>query len=228
MAKCHHLSDLFNVDLTFLRVRCRDYVIKLWSLAPAKFGLQSIDIYWRKCQYEPYTLCKRLKQGWTPVERARVQSHLMNGLSQFHDFLARIREVDQGAKLGCMDDWHLDFMTQDTYGNSRLEPGRLEIKEFCQSNLVNDVFFSVKFKHSDSNALRVWILHATHQCLIYLGDLSRYLLEFIPRPDLEVPHRYYLQAFQVDPSNGTPFNQLATLSGDKCHGLDATFFYLRG
>ena len=88
--------------------------------------------------------------------------------------------------------------------------------------------FTVKFKHSDREALRTWISATTHRCLICFGDLSRYLMEFLPCPDLEIPHRYYLQAFQVDPSNGTPFNQLATLAGDRCHGMDATFYYLRG
>ena len=40
VAKCRLLSDLFSVDLCFLRVRCRDYAVKLWNVAPTKYGMQ--------------------------------------------------------------------------------------------------------------------------------------------------------------------------------------------
>ena len=173
---------------------------------------QALDIYWRKCQYETYTLCKRLKQGWTPLERALVQSHLMNGVSQYHAFLGWIRDIDQTSRINCMPEWNLDFLEESHYGHSH-------------SNLAAS-------QHSGgsnaSSSSRQWIAEVTHRCLICLGDLSRYLVEFLACPDLEIPHRYYLQAFQVSPAVGTPFNQLATLSGDRYHGLEATFYYLRG
>ena len=47
---------------------------------------------------------------------------------------------------------------------------------------------------------------------------------------LQVAQRYYFAALAVDPSNGAPYNQLASMvpAGRAEYGLEAAFFYLRG
>jgi protein SMG5 len=38
-----------------------------------------------------------------------------------------------------------------------------------------------------------WAKQATHRCLVYLGDLSRYILDLDPHWDTGLAVRYYLQ-----------------------------------
>jgi len=42
-----------------------------------------------------------------------------------------------------------------------------------------------------------------------------------------ISQRYYHQALTLQPSNGLPYNQLATLSVDLNFGLNSVFYYLR-
>ncbi|XP_066253479.1 nonsense-mediated mRNA decay factor SMG5 [Euwallacea similis] len=75
--------------------------------------------------------------------------------------------------------------------------------------------------------LKEWGLQAIHQCLIYLGDLSRYKLELKPNSDSAFAIRYYLQAAAFKPDFGMPHNQMGTLSMNKNNFLDAVYHYLR-
>ena len=49
--------------------------------------------------------------------------------------------------------------------------------------------------------------------------------------ELQIAERYYFAALTVDPSNGAPYNQLASMAsagGSSDYGLEPAFFYLRG
>ncbi|CAH0559256.1 unnamed protein product [Brassicogethes aeneus] len=72
-----------------------------------------------------------------------------------------------------------------------------------------------------------WAQLAVHQCLIYLGDLSRYKLDIYPNWEPTLANRYYLQAILYKPEHGMPHNQMGTLSMGQNKFLDAVYHYIR-
>lgn len=81
-------------------------------------------------------------------------------------------------------------------------------------------------KSPDKNLIK-WATECCHRCLIYLGDLNRYLLDIYPLWDSGTAERYYHQATNMNLKCGRPFNQLGTLSGCKNYNLDAVYNYIR-
>ena len=71
----------------------RDYSLKLWNADPVQNGVSAVDLYWRKGIYDTFTAAKSIKQGWTPVERAYVKSHLYNGVGFLHHVLALLDDL---------------------------------------------------------------------------------------------------------------------------------------
>ncbi len=80
----------------------------------------------------------------------------------------------------------------------------------------------------DAERLKAFLCDCAHKCLTCLGDTHRYLLEFGANAKLRIAQRYYYQALALDPTNGSPYNQLAALTGTVNYGLDGALFYLRG
>jgi len=76
-----------------------------------------------------------------------------------------------------------------------------------------------------------WKEKVIFKCLMYMGDLTRYQLEFVSVAEgqnlAKIAKKYYLEALSVDQNQGQPFNQLAALSGSQCHGIIAVYYYLR-
>lgn len=72
-----------------------------------------------------------------------------------------------------------------------------------------------------------WANLSVHQCLIYLGDLSRYKLEIYPRIGPNLAFRYYLQAISFKSDHGMPHNQMGTLAMNQNKFLDAVYHYMR-
>ena len=92
-SRCRFVADLFKPQVALLRVKMRDYSLKLWNADPVQNGVSAVDLYWRKGIYDTFTAAKSIKQGWTPVERAYVKSHLYNGVGFLHHVLALIDEL---------------------------------------------------------------------------------------------------------------------------------------
>jgi hypothetical protein len=100
--------------------------------------------------------------------------------------------------------------------------------------LLSDRFYCISApresstRHYDPDRLSAFLRQCAHRCLVYLGDINRYLIEFGADVNLKISQRYYYEAISVDPTNGAPYNQLASMAGGANHGLEAAFFYLRG
>lgn len=75
--------------------------------------------------------------------------------------------------------------------------------------------------------LKQWARQAIHQCLIYMGDLSRYRQELEPSLGSAAATRYYLQAATFRPESGMPYNQMGTLAMHQNNLLDAVYYYMR-
>jgi hypothetical protein len=70
-----------------------------------------------------------------------------------------------------------------------------------------------------------WLKTACYRCLIHMGDAARYQFELV----MTGPHpvTFYHSAIALDPTNGTAFNQLAALAGDKNECFNAAYYYWR-
>lgn len=236
------VADLFNADLGVLRLRLRDYSVKLLHTDPIQYGLKAVDFYWRKGFHETVSRAKQLKKvrtsydssshsfdysvyfqgiNWTSNEKAYLHSHLMNGIGHFHHLIMILGEYDFTTEI------QIDFCGLHFYGNNI--PSGISPIYSCKLAVIALLSFSARKRtlRADRDRTTTCFVQILHKCLMCLGDLSRYQLEFVPATGLAIPQRYYHQALLLDPSNGVPFNQLAALARNDNDNIDATFFYLR-
>ena len=91
--------------------------------------------------------------------------------------------------------------------------------------------FIILFAAKKTIVDKVWLEQVIHRCLMCLGDLARYQLDATTGDDRTrvsgISQRYYHQALALQPNNGLPYNQLATLAVDLNFGLNSVFYYLR-
>ena len=67
----------------------------------------------------------------------------------------------------------------------------------------------------------------SQRLLLCLGDLTRYQHHLGRLPNLVQAHSFYLQAQQMNPKNGRPFNQLAIVALHGHRRLDCVYLYAR-
>ncbi|CAG9827087.1 unnamed protein product [Diabrotica balteata] len=100
----------------------------------------------------------------------------------------------------------------------------LDIKTFIDFPMIHS-------EKKDTGDVKIeaieWAKQSVHQCLIYLGDLSRYKLEIYPNWESTLACRYYLQAISYKPEYGMPHNQMGTLAMNQNSFLDAVYHYMR-
>lgn len=72
------------------------------------------------------------------------------------------------------------------------------------------------------------IRQVIHRCLVYMGDMSRYLEELAQtNSDRQLAIYWYEKAIIWDPRIGMPQNQLGTLMASVNYGLDSAYHYMR-
>lgn len=99
-------------------------------------------------------------------------------------------------------------------------------------DIKNDIDFAMiheekKTTNEINSECVQWAKEAIHQCLVYLGDLSRYKIEIYPNWEPTLAIRYYLQAISYRPECGMPHNQMGMLSMNHNHYLDSVYHYMR-
>lgn len=196
--------EVFLPAIESQRLKLCDYCERLVFSDPLGFGRKGEELLWRKGYYDVVTIAKRLRKNnvWTKDEEAHLQRHLYAGIGHYHHIIFRLQ---------------IDF--------------RLDLRGFVDFPLVVNDGGLMKGKHLSSRCQEEggieWAHQAVHRCLVYLGDLSRYLLEVYPQWDSGMPQRYYLQAVSLNADFGMPHNQLGTLSGTLNYNLDAAYYYMR-
>lgn len=123
-------------------------------------------------------------------------THIVCGIGHFHHFIARI-ESEMKMQIKELD-----------YTSFHLDGEHLDNNEVPNEE-------EIQFSRS-----------ATHSCLIYLGDLTRYQVEIFHAIEPSIAARYYLQAAHVDMASGMPYNQLGNLYLDKNYNLDSVCYYI--
>ena len=155
------------------------------------------------------------------MEKAYVKSHLYNGVGFLHHILSLVDELktefarrsDRTEVLDALD--ALDFCNLPPYGHELRNGG-------------SKGFF---LRSHDLGLVESFLKSCAHRCLLCIGDLNRYMIDLGSNAQLQVAERYYFAALTVDPSNGAPYNQLASMasnSGGADYGLEPAFFYLCG
>ena len=129
----------------------RDYSLKMWNADPVKNGVSAVDLYWRKGIYDTFTAAKTVKQGWTPVEKAYVKSHLFNGIGFLHHILALVDELktefarrsDSATEIiGALG--ALDFCNLPPYGHESKSGGRQLWSNLVPYRIYRDSHFRLK------------------------------------------------------------------------------------
>ncbi|KAF6039138.1 SMG5 [Bugula neritina] len=195
--------DLFSTETIFYRNRLKDYCERLMFHDPLEFGRKAEDLLWRKVFYEPIQSMKQIKKN-TKLPKNLVtsyQTHLMAAAGFYNHLLFRIQYEFKMSIESVTDCYYRRYSSAVEFeaGNS---------KQAAASGLS-------------------WAEKAIHRCLVYLGDLARYMKEYDGNRSWVLAQRYYYQALHYQPDNGMPHNQLGTLVGTRYYGLDAAYHYIR-
>ena len=201
------------------RSRLRELTTKLVTLDPVQLGTKAMEVYWRKAYHEPVALARQLREGdlLNRVEAALVEAHLGAGIGHYHATISTLAARSSWSSSALA----LDFGQSpvSSYGFSSATPKKIRAEEGEEA----------------------WTEGAIVRCLVCLGDLGRYLVEFC-NGAAALPARYYTLALRyfclsgiificcahrVRPTAGLPYSQLGTLAGERAEGLERLYYYLR-
>lgn len=235
------VGDLFTPNLQIQRRKLCEYCERLIFCDPVLYGRKGEELLWRKSFYDVVATAKKLKNGeYQPDDVANLQAHINSGIGFYHHFLLRL-QIDFNFDLSQFIDFPYfpsisnKISDKDSDKSSNKE-NKLNNKDNDSQIVVNNENkisnLEIKLKNKDNedltgDKLKEWLHYSVHQCLIYLGDLSRYKLEIYPNWEPVLANRYYLQAISFRPEYGMPHNQMGTLAMNQNNYLDAVYHYLR-
>ncbi|KAG5451493.1 Protein smg5 [Clonorchis sinensis] len=198
-------KTVFSYEAYGYRLRLKEALQKLMFLSPAH-ARRAEEMIWRKVFYEPLHLYKVYVKNndradhVTDFELA-LKMHLTSGIGFYQSLLLQLQSEWLDSSRENLLAWLPVPFHIPTYDES--------IYEFD----VKPVFSSFGEK-------------MVQKCLMYIGDLFRYLLEFNESVGKPLAYAYYNAALNFDPSMGLPHNQLGILDVGRCYGLNAIFHYL--
>lgn len=204
------VEDVFSLELLGLRTRMRDYVLRMLSLDPTKSGIKVLEQFWRKCYHEPYSVVRQLRgSGWTKSQASLIQSHLLSGMGTYQNLILHLVE-----KFGWEGhDATLDFIMTRQYGF-----GSLSVN--TKAALLDP--------DTEEPLGPAWVESCVIRCLVWLGDLARYLETDLTSSAAISATHYYRLASVLGPDTGQPLNNLAMLAGGHTNwGLDQLYLYLK-
>ena len=173
------------------RSRLRELTTKLVTLDPVQLGTKAMEVYWRKAYHEPVALARQLREGdmLNKVEAALVEAHLGAGIGHYHATLSTLAARSSWSSSALA----LDFGQSPVslYGFSSAIPKKIRADEGEEA----------------------WTEGAIVRCLVCLGDLGRYLVEFCNGAPA-LPARYYTLALRY-------FNLLSSIFFI-CHAQGST------
>ncbi|CAL8070202.1 unnamed protein product [Calicophoron daubneyi] len=200
------IKTVFSYEAYGYRLRLKETLQKLMFLDPAVHARRSEELIWRKVFYEPLHLYKmHIKNNDRPDRIAEfelmLRAHIVSGIGYYQSLLLQIQAdtMDDSSKCYAWipTAFHIPLYNVDTF---TFEVGR-----------------------SQSHALDRKVVQ---KCLMYIGDLFRYLIEFGESSAKPLAYGYYSAALDFDPGVGLPHNQLGILDVGRCYGLNAIFHYL--
>ncbi|XP_012164751.2 nonsense-mediated mRNA decay factor SMG5 [Bombus terrestris] len=200
------ITDLFTPSGEGLRVKLKDYCVRLITKDPVEYARKTEELLWRKAFYDIVYASKKLRKGnaWTETEKAMLSAHLAVGVGFYHHFILKL-QLEYGLDLvGAIDFAYVQNVTGLSSVKSKIS----------------------QTKHHTEEAKQC-VMRLIHRSLVCLGDLARYKLELDPYWDPLIAKRYYKMAIATDPNIGMPHNQMGTIAGNTNYGLDAVYHYMR-
>lgn len=200
------ITDLFTPSGEGLRVKLKDYCVRLITKDPVEYARKTEELLWRKAFYDIVYASKKLRKGnaWTETEKAMLSVHLAVGVGFYHHFILKL-QLEYGLDLvGAIDFAYVQNVTGLSSVKSKISQSKHHTEEVKQC-----------------------VMRLIHRSLVCLGDLARYKLELDPYWDPLIAKRYYKMAIATDPNIGMPHNQMGTLAGNTNYGLDAVYHYMR-
>ncbi|KAK6643805.1 hypothetical protein RUM43_000068 [Polyplax serrata] len=200
------VSNLFLPGLALLKTKLHDLCYKLILTDPLGHGKKGEELLWRKGYHDIFITAKQLRKNnmWSFEDVIHVQGLLMSGIGHYQHYLFKLQT-----------DYKLDFQGLVDFPLTTCALGLAKVGETVSTQRVPD------------KNLTEWAKESCYRCLIYLGDLNRYLLDIYPYWDSGTAERYYIQAANMNIRCGRPHNQLGTLAGSKNYNLDAAYHYIR-
>ncbi|XP_050496513.1 nonsense-mediated mRNA decay factor SMG5 [Bombus huntii] len=200
------ITDLFTPSGEGLRVKLKDYCVRLITKDPVEYARKTEELLWRKAFYDIVYASKKLRKGnaWTETEKAMLSVHLAVGVGFYHHFILKL-QLEYGLDLvGAIDFAYVQNVTGLSSVKSKISQSKHHTEEVKQC-----------------------VMRLIHRSLVCLGDLARYKLELDPYWDPLIAKRYYKMAIATDPNIGMPHNQMGTIAGNTNYGLDAVYHYMR-
>lgn len=171
-------------------------------------GRKSREVLWRKGYYELISLAKNLwlKNGGKDDEK-NLSRLITEGIATFTSIIVRMEEENLSDDLRHL----IDFSILEEASNGVTVKNALD------------------WNHEVSNGTIHYVNTTVHASLLSIGDLHRYYIDFNfadSKFTKEFASRYYLEAFNLNPSIGMAHNQLGTLFSGRNYDLDSTYHYL--
>lgn len=170
-------------------------------------GKKSREVLWRKGYYELISAAKGLwlKSGEKDDEE-NLSRLITEGIATFKSIIVRMEEENMSDDLRHLIDFSI---LEDTNGVTEKR--------------------SLDWNRDSFNGTIHYVKTTAHASLLSIGDLHRYYIDFNftnSKFTKEFASKYYLEAFNLNPSIGMAHNQLGTLFSGRNYDLDSTYHYL--
>ncbi|VDP95979.1 unnamed protein product [Echinostoma caproni] len=185
------------------------------------YAKRAEELLWRKVFYEPLYLYKLyVKNNDRPDCIAdfelSLRMHILSGIGYYQSLLLQVQSESLMTLEPSVYSWLTTPFHVALYNGTvcRLHLYCLFAEYIYHFDLRNNL------SHVDSPC------RVAQRCLMYIGDLFRYLVELGELGAKTLAFGYYTAAFHVDPALGLPQNQLGILDIGRCYGLNALYHYL--
>lgn len=170
-------------------------------------GKKSREVLWRKGYYELISLAKGfLSKSDDKEDEENLSRLITEGIATFKSIIVRMEEENMSDDLRHLIDFTI-----------------LEDKNETAVQKYSD------WNRDCSNGTIHYVKTTVHASLLSIGDLHRYHIDFNfinSKFSKEFASKYYLEAFNLNPSIGMAHNQLGTLFSGRNYDLDSTYHYL--
>lgn len=201
------IKQIFTEDIEEVRQQIVELSENLIFHYDETVGKKSREVLWRKGYYELISMAKSLwsKSGEKDNEE-KLSRLIAEGIATFKAIIVRMEEENMSDDLRHLIDFSI---LEDKNG--------VAVKS------------ALDWNRDSSNGTIHYVKTTAHASLLQIGDLHRYYIDFHftnSKFTKEFASKYYLEAFNLNPSIGMAQNQLGTLFSGRNYDLDSTYHYL--
>lgn len=220
--------DFFSTPIVKLYSKLCEDCMKLLFETEFKLDLyrKVEELLWRRIYYDIYRFQKTNKQKIKRQDELLIESHFVSGIGFYSTFIVKLRSYyNINDVKGLVSPFNLTLGPIDNFAADK----RLNDDLCSPVSAINPGFTKADGPIGSDRAApaKTWAGLAIYRSLVYIGDLSRYLLETSQYDYRKLAYDFYLSASRNQPHYGLPYNQLATLAGNQNNNLDAVCNYMR-